>query len=50
MKTITNIVVGAITYVVLSAAAVIGIAVGGELWEKGLKDKFGEKAEKWFSK
>lgn len=49
MNTIKNIVIGTITYAALSAAAVIGIGIGGELWEKGLKDKVDEKVEKWFS-
>lgn len=50
MSTIKNVVVGTVTYVVLSAAAVIGLGVGGSLWENGLKDKVDEKAQKWFSK
>lgn len=50
MNTFKNVVVGAISYVVLSAAAVIGLGVGGSMWENGLKDKVDEKAQKWFSK
>ena len=50
MSTIKNIVVGTITYLVLSAAAVIGIGVGGTVWENGLKDKVEEKTKQWFSK
>lgn len=50
MNTIKNIVVGTVTYIALSAAAVIGVGIGGELWERGLKDKVREKVDKWFSK
>ena len=45
MPTIKNIFVSAVTYATLSAAAVIGLGVGGVLWENGL-----EKTQKMFSK
>ena len=50
MKTIKNIVVGTITNVALAAACIVGMGIGGTLWENGLKDKFEEKTSKWFSK
>lgn len=50
MNTLKNVVIGTVTYVVLSAACVIGMGVGGTLWENGLKDKVAEKSKKWFSK
>ena len=50
MSTIKNIFVGAVTYATLSAAAVIGLGVGGVLWENGLEKKVREKAQKLFSK
>ena len=50
MSTIKNIFVGAVTYATLSAAAVIGLGVGGVLWENGLEKKVREKTQKLFSK
>lgn len=50
MSTIKNIFVGAVTYVTLSAAAVIGLGVGGVLWENGLEEKVRDKTKKLFSK
>lgn len=50
MSTIKNIFVGAVTYATLSAAAVIGLGVGGVLWENGLEEKVREKTKKLFSK
>ena len=50
MSTIKNIFVGAVTYATLSAAAVIGLGVGGVLWENGLENKVREKTQKLFSK
>ena len=50
MSTIKNIFVSAVTYATLSAAAVIGLGVGGVLWENGLEKKVREKAQKMFSK
>ena len=50
MSTIKNIFVGAVTYATLSAAAVIGLGVGGVLWENGLEEKVREKTQKLFSK
>ena len=50
MNTVKNIIVGVITYTSLSAAAVIGLGIGGELWENGLQDKVRKKTQKMFSK
>ena len=50
MSTIKNIFVSAVTYATLSAAAVIGLGVGGVLWENGLEEKVREKTKKLFSK
>ena len=50
MSTIKNIFVSAVTYATLSAAAVIGLGVGGVLWENGLEKKVREKTQKMFSK
>ena len=50
MSTIKNIFVSAVTYATLSAAAVIGLGVGGVLWENGLEKKVREKTQKLFSK
>ena len=50
MSTIKNIFVSAVTYATLSAAAVIGLGIGGVLWENGLEKKVREKAQKLFSK
>ena len=50
MSTIKNIFVGAVTYATLSAAVVIGLGVGGVLWENGLEKKVREKTQKLFSK
>ena len=50
MSTIKNIFVGAVTYATLSAAAIIGLGIGGVLWENGLEKKVREKTQKLFSK
>ena len=50
MNTIKSIVVDAITYATLSAAAIIGLGVGGVVWENGLEEKVREKTKKLFSK
>ena len=50
MSTIKNIFVSAVTYATLSAAAVIGLGVGGVLWESGLEKTVREKTQKMFSK
>ena len=50
MSTIKNIFVSAVTYATLSAAAVIGLGVGGVLWENRFEKKVREKTQKLFSK
>lgn len=50
MRTLKNIVVGTITYAAVSAACIIGMGIGGTLWENGLQDKVQEKVKQWFSK
>ena len=50
MSTIKNIFVSAVTYATLSAAAVIGLGIGGVLWENGIEMKVREKTQKVFFK
>ena len=50
MSAIKNIVGGTITYMSLSAAAVIGVGIGGVLWEEVLEDKIRIKTQELFHK
>lgn len=48
MKTVKNIVVAGVTYVVLGASVVIGFAAGTTIWENGLQDKVAKVSKKLF--